>query len=125
MLVFEYKVKPDPAQIANIEEAIRTVKFVRNKVLRYWIDETKNSKNDLFKYNTRLRKEYDFVNALNSTACQASVERVLKAVNKFFDNCKQKVKGKKGYPKFSKSNRSIDYSATRSCGGLNHKAFKS
>ena len=109
MLVFEYRVKPDPAQIANIEEAIRTVKFVRNKVLRYWIDETKNSKNDLFKYNTQLRKEYDFVNALNSTACQASVERVLKAVNKFFDNCKQKVKGKKGYPKFSKSNRSVEY----------------
>ena len=109
MFVLEYKVKPDLKQIFNIEEAMRTVKFVRNKVLRYWMDETENGQNFLFKYNTRLRKEYSFVNSLNSTACQAAVERVLRAVNKFFDNCKQKVKGKKGYPKFQKNNRSVEY----------------
>lgn len=55
---------------------------------------------ELYRHNTRLRKEYKFVDNLNSHASQAAVERVLKAINKFFDNCKKKIPGKKGYPKF-------------------------
>lgn len=38
MLVLEYKVKAKQAQYRAIDEAIRTVQFVRNKCLRYWID---------------------------------------------------------------------------------------
>ncbi|MFM6061106.1 MAG: RNA-guided endonuclease TnpB family protein, partial [Microcystis panniformis] len=38
MFVLEYKVKPKPNQIEAINEAIRTTQFVRNKVLRYWMD---------------------------------------------------------------------------------------
>lgn len=110
MFVVEYKVKaPKPEQILSINEAIRTLQFVRNKVLRYWIDNSENGKAALFRYGTALRKEYEFVEHLNSTACQIAIERVLVAVNKFFDNCKKKVKGKKGYPKFQKNNRSVEY----------------
>jgi putative transposase len=39
MLNFEFKVKPKANQIQAINEAIRTVQFVRNKTLRFWIDE--------------------------------------------------------------------------------------
>jgi putative transposase len=109
MLNFEFKVKPKANQIQSINEAIRTVQFVRNKTLRFWIDEKENSKATLFRYSTRLRKEFSFVQDLNSSACQVAVERVLIAVNRFFANCKQQVKGKKGYPKFQKDNRSVEY----------------
>ncbi len=66
-------------------------------------------KTELFRYNTRLRKEFKFVDDLNSHACQTAVERVLRAINKFFDNCKKQIPGKKGYPKFNKNTRSVEY----------------
>ena len=109
MFILEYKVKPVKAQVQAIEEAIRTTQFVRNKVLRYWMDNRGIGKTELFRYNTQLREEFDFVKALNSHACQTAVERVLRAINRFYDNCKKQVKGKKGYPKFSKTTRSVEY----------------
>jgi putative transposase len=110
MFVLEFKARtPKPAQIDSLNEAMRTLQFVRNKVLRYWIDNKDNGKAALFLYNTALRKEYPFVEHLNSTACQVAVERILIAVNKFFNNCKKKVKGRKGYPRFQKNNRSVEY----------------
>ncbi|MEA5508813.1 transposase [Crocosphaera sp. UHCC 0190] len=109
MFVLEYKVKPKPHQIESINEAIRTTQFVRNKVLRFWIDNRGVGKTELFRYNTRLRKEFKFVNDLNSHACQTAVERTLRAITRFFDNCKNNVKGKKGYPKFKKHSRSVEY----------------
>ena len=66
-------------------------------------------KAQIFRYNTLLRKEFKFVEELNSHACQTAVERVLKAVNRFYDNCKKQVRGKKGYPKFKKNTRSVEY----------------
>ncbi|NJK49546.1 transposase [Candidatus Gracilibacteria bacterium] len=109
MFVLEFKVKPKPIQIQAIDEAIRTSQFVRNKVLRYWMDNRGVGKTELFRYNTRLRKEFKFVDDLNSHACQTAVERVLRAINKFFDNCKRQIPGKKGYPKFKKNTRSVEY----------------
>ena len=52
---------------------------------------------------------FKFVEDLNSHACQTAVERVLKAVNRFYANCKNEVKGKKGYPKFKRNTRSLEY----------------
>ncbi|WP_242053441.1 hypothetical protein [Nostoc parmelioides] len=66
-------------------------------------------KTEMFIYNTLLRKEFKFVEELNSHACQTAVERVLKAVNRFYDNCKKQILGKKGYPKFKKNTRSVEY----------------
>ena len=100
MLVLEYKVKPKPHQAESINEAIRTVQFVRNQVLRYWRDNRGIGKTELFRYHTRLRKEFKLVNDFNSHACQAAIERVLRAINKFYENCQKQVRGKKGYPKF-------------------------
>ncbi len=46
---------------------------------------------------------------LNSTARQAAAERAWAAISRFYDNCKKGIKGKKGYPKFQKNNRSVEY----------------
>jgi len=109
VFIYEYKVKPKLQQITAIDEAIRTSQFVRNKVLRYWMDNRGVGKTEMFRYNTLLRKEFKFVEDLNSHACQTAVERVLKAVNRFYDNCKKQIPGKKGYPKFKKNTRSVEY----------------
>ncbi|MDV2994679.1 MAG: IS200/IS605 family transposase ISTosp1 [Chroococcidiopsis sp. SAG 2025] len=109
MFIYEFKVYPKASQIVAIEEAIRTAQFVRNKVLRYWMDNRGVGKTEMFRYNTLLRKEFKFVDDLNSHACQTAVERVLKAVNRFYDNCKKQILGKKGYPKFKKHSRSVEY----------------
>ena len=109
VFVYEFKVKPKPQQISAISEAIRTYQFVRNKVLRYWMDNRGVGKTEMFRYNTLLRKEFKFVEDLNSHACQTAVERVLKAVNRFYANCNNKVPGKKGYPRFKRNTRSLEY----------------
>jgi putative transposase len=109
VLVLEYKAVVKPNQVKAINEAIRTVQFVRNKVLRYWMDNRGVGKKELYQYNTQLRAEFGFVKDLNSHACQASVENVERAINRFFDNCKQKKPGKKGYPQFKKDCRSVEY----------------
>ncbi len=109
MLSYEYKVNPKLIQIAAIDESLRTSQFVRNKVLRYWMDNPGIGKTQMFRYNTLLRKKFKFVEELNSHACQTAVERVLKAVNRFYDNCKKQVRGKKQYPKFKKNTRSLEY----------------
>ena len=96
MFVVEYKVRqPKSEQIASINEAIRTLQFVRNKTLRYWIDNKDNGKAALFRYCTALRKEHEFVEHLNSTACQIAVERVLVAVNKSLTTVRKRLKEKK------------------------------
>ncbi len=109
MLILEYKAVVKKTQTKAIDEAIRTSQFVRNKVLRYWMDNRDIGKKELYQYNTQLRAEYGFVGELNSHACQASVENVERAINRFFDNCKSKKPGKKGYPRFKKNCRSVEY----------------
>jgi len=76
------------------------------------MDASKESKINCFalnKYSTELRNEFKFVSDLNSMAVQASAERAWFAISRFYDNCKKKVSGKKGFPKFQKDNRSVEY----------------
>ncbi|BAZ29859.1 transposase, IS605 OrfB family protein [Cylindrospermum sp. NIES-4074] len=112
MLVLEYKVKAKKLQYLAIEEAIKTTQFIRNKCLPYWIDAPKDAKIDRFalnKYSTELRNEFKFVANLNSMAVQASAERAWLAISRFYNNCQQKIAGKKGYPRFQHDNRSVEY----------------
>ncbi len=109
MIVLEFKLKGKPAQYRAIDEAIQTAQFVRNKCLRYWMDHCGVSRADLYRYNTQLRAEIPFVEALNSHACQASVERCWSAIARFYNNCQKQVAGKKGYPRFKKHSRSVEY----------------
>jgi len=112
LLVLEYKVKAKKLQYLAIESAIKTTQFIRNKCLRYWIDAPREAKIDRFalnKYSTELRNEFKFVANLNSMAVQSSAERAWLAISRFYDNCKKKVSGKKGYPRFQRDNRSVEY----------------
>jgi putative transposase len=47
MLVFEFKAYGKPEQFAAIEKAIRTAQFIRNKCLRFWMDNPKANRYDL------------------------------------------------------------------------------
>ena len=101
MFLLEYKLRGKPKQFQAIDEGIRTVQFVRNKCVRHWMDSLNVGKAGVYKYTTQLRKDFEFVKRLNSTAWSA--------ISKFYEDCKKQIKGKKGYPQFSKRTRSIEY----------------
>ena len=112
MLIYEYKLDVTPAQEAAIEEAIRVVQFIRNKALRLWMDTRGTSKNDLQCLCSQLAAEYPFARKLNSQARQASASRAWFAISRFYEHCRNKKPGKKGYPKFQHDNRSVEYKQT-------------
>jgi putative transposase len=109
MIVLEFKAQGKTTQYAAIDEAIRTAQFVRNKCIRYWMDNRGVGQKELYRHNTALRAEFPFVKALNSHACQVAVERAYSAIARFYSNCKKSIPGKKGYPKFKKNCRSVEY----------------
>lgn len=112
MLVVEYKAVGNPEQYRQIDEAIRTSQFVRNKCLRLWVDakdtETKVGKYDISKHTTFLREEYIWCRRLNSTAVQAAGERAWSAISRFYDNVKKGARPV-GFPRFKKNMRSVEY----------------
>ncbi|KST65579.1 RNA-guided endonuclease InsQ/TnpB family protein [Mastigocoleus testarum] len=109
MLVFELKAYGKESQYKAVEEAIRTAKFIRNSCIRLWMDKPKTGKNDLQKYCAVLASRFPFANELNSMARQASAERAWSSIFRFYDNCKKGKPGKKGYPRFQKDCRSVEY----------------
>jgi putative transposase len=109
MIVLEFKAQGKTIQYAAIDEAIRTAQFVRNKCIRHWMDNRGVGQKELYRHNTALRAEFPFVKALNSHACQVAVERAYSAISRFYSNCKKPVPGKKGYPKFKRDCRSVEY----------------
>ncbi|MEQ8961788.1 MAG: transposase, partial [Coleofasciculus sp. C2-GNP5-27] len=63
-----------------------------------------------------MAKEFGFAAELNSQARQASADRAWSAISRFYENCRQvetrhgaSVQGKKGFPKFKKNCRSVEY----------------
>jgi putative transposase len=112
MLIYEYKVAGTPKQYAAIDEAIKITQFIRNKCLRKWMDEGGVSANDLQCYCAVLAREYSFASPLNSQARQVAADRAWSAIQRFYDNCREKKPGKKGYPQFQHDNRSVEYKNT-------------
>ncbi|MEH2417851.1 RNA-guided endonuclease InsQ/TnpB family protein [Nostoc sp.] len=112
MIIYEFKVKGKDRQYRAIDDAIRTSQFIQNKSLRYWMDNKNVTKYDLNKYCAVLAAEFPFADELNSMARQSAAERAWSAIARFYDNCKKKVKGKKGFPKFKKHCRSVEYKTT-------------
>jgi putative transposase len=112
MLVLEYKIRAKQKQLSAIDEAIRTMQFVRNKCLRYWEDTPGVSKYDLNKYCRVLSHQFSWANRLNSQARQGAAERAWIAISRFYKNCRNQINGKKGYPKYQKNNRSVEYKTT-------------
>lgn len=77
--------------------------------MRYWVDNKGVGQYDLFKLCVVLAKEFEWAGKLNSMARQASAERAWSAIKRFYDNCKANKPGKKGFPKFKKNGRSVEY----------------
>ncbi|MFB8795809.1 MAG: transposase [Microcoleus sp.] len=109
MIVLEFKLKGKAEQYRIIDDMIRTAQFVRNKTLRHWIDNQGIKLVDLYKQCAIMAKEFEWAGKLNSMARQASAERAIFAIQRFFANCKAKKPGKKGYPQFKKHTRSVEY----------------
>ena len=114
MLVYEYKIKANSTKLAAIDEAIRIGQYIRNKCLRYWIDAAPEQKINRFalnQYSTIIANdpEMPFAKLIHSNARQASAERAWFSISRFYDRCKSKVTGKKGYPRFQRNSRSIEY----------------
>ena len=112
MLIYEYKLDGNQQQYAAIDEAMRVVQCIRNKCLRKWMDGRGVWKNDLQCSCAVLARAYPFAARLNSQARQASADRAWAAIARFYENCKQKKPGKKGYPRFQHDNRSVEYKTT-------------
>jgi putative transposase len=109
MIVRETKLKHGTAeQYLALDEAIRTAQFIRNKAVRFWMDNQGTNKVDLYSLCKDLAKEFPFAKKLNSSARQACAERAWAAVSSFYSRCKRKV-SKKGFPKFQKHCRSVEY----------------
>ncbi len=109
MIALEFKAKGKTTQYSAIDEAIRTTQFVRNKAIRFWMDNRGVGQKDLYRLSKTLRQEFSFVKSLNSSACQAAIERAYSAIARFYDNCKKSIGGNKGYPKFQNNCRSVEY----------------
>ena len=109
MLVLEAKIYGKQAQYNAMDEAIRTGQFIRNKALRYWMDNKGVGKYQLSAYCKVLAAEFPFAHKLNSMARQSSADRAWAAISRFYSNCKKQISGKKGYPQFKKHSRSIEY----------------
>lgn len=109
MIVREAKLKNGTKeQYLALDEALRTAQFIRNKAVRFWMDNQGVSKAVLYSLCKDLAKEFPFARKLNSAARQASAERAWAAISTFYSRCRKGV-GKKGYPKFKKHCRSVEY----------------
>ena len=115
MIVLEAKLRGEESQYRALDEAIRTSRFVRNMCLRYWMDNRGIDKYDLNKYCKNLAQEFEWAKNLNSMARQSAAERAWSAISRFYDNCKKKVLGLKGYPRFKKhhTHGTVEY---KTCG---------
>lgn len=109
MIVLEFKIKGKQHQLDSIDEAIRTGQFIRNKCLRFWMDNQKINRYDLNKHCAVLAHEFKFADNLNSMARQSHAERAWIAISRFYANCRSGAPGKKGYPNFKHNSQSVEY----------------
>ncbi|MFB2917327.1 RNA-guided endonuclease InsQ/TnpB family protein [Aerosakkonema funiforme] len=112
MLLYEFKLKGKAKQYRLIDEAIRTGLFIRNKCIRYWLDNSKVGKYELSAYCKILASEFSFAKKLNSMARQASADRAWAAISRFHENCKKKIQLNKQFPNFKKRAHSVEYKTT-------------
>ncbi len=117
MLVYELKLKGKKSQYNLLDQAIRTGQFIQNACLRLWMDGLPEDKINRFALNKYCKvlaahPEFPWAKKLNSMARQAHAERTWAAISRFSENCQKQVPGKKGYPKFKKYCRSVEYKTT-------------
>jgi putative transposase len=120
MIIYESKLEGEQNQYEKLDMAIRTGRFVRNSIIRAWVDNQVKNRNDAYSYCKVLadNPEFPYCKQLNSQARQAHAERAWASIERFYHNCKSKTSNKKrsadgevrspckrtkqGYPKFKK-----------------------
>ncbi len=115
-ITLEFKLKASKEQKAAMDQGIRTTRFYRNKGIAFWENSYKEgssvNKTKLYTIANKdvfVGEEYSWKPTnLNSSARQAAVERAWISINSFYRRCRQGAR-KKGYPKFLKHSRSIEY----------------
>jgi putative transposase len=113
MITLEFKAYGKSEQFLAIDQAIKTTQFIRNKCIAWWQKSADmNSAFEFKDHAKRLADKFWFVSNLNAQARNAAADRAWLSVNRFYANCKNKIAGKKGYPKFQKDNRSVEYQTT-------------
>ncbi len=95
-------------QYRALDDAIRTAQFIRNKAVRFWMENRGTNKARLSKLCKELAQEFPWAKKLNSMARQASAERAWISISSFYRRCKEGAK-KKGFLKFKKHSRSVEY----------------
>ena len=91
MIVYEMKLEGTQQQYEQLDAAIRTGRFVRNSIIRAWVDKQIKSRNDAYKYCKVLadNPEFPWAKKLNSMARQAHAERAWASIERFYRNCKE------------------------------------
>jgi putative transposase len=103
MIVLEFKLKGKVQQYRIIDDMIRTAQFVRNKTLRHWIDNQGIKLVDLYKQCAVMAKEFEWAGKLNSMARQASAERAIFAIQRFFAALQSEEAREEGIPTVQKT----------------------
>jgi len=87
---------------------------VRNYCVRYCLDNKGTTRNDLQKLCAVLanNKETPCINKLNSQARQSAADRAWQSINRFYQNCRCSDTRKKGFTRFKKPSRSVEYKLT-------------
>ncbi len=108
MLVLESKLYGKVEQFQVIDEMIRTAQFIRNRCIRHWMDNKGVGQYNLSALTKDLAKEFPWCGKLNSSARQACAERAWASIKRFYNNCRKKFH-QKGYPRFKKNVRSVEF----------------
>ncbi len=97
MIIYEMKLQGTQTQYGRLDEAIRTGRFVRNSVIKAWLDGQVKSRNDAYSYCKVLsdNPEFPWASRLNSMARQTHAERAWASIERFYRNCRQKIPGSK------------------------------
>lgn len=103
---YKYEIFPNETQTQIINQTIGCCRFVWNWALglrkEYKDNGLKLTDLELSKKLTELKKTEDkkWLNDVNAQALIAELNNQKTAFKRFFDNCKKKIKGKKGFPRF-------------------------
>ena len=85
MIIYESKLEGTQNQYERLDGAIRTGRFVRNSIIRAWIDNQIKGRNSAYAYCKVLAdsSEFPWAKQLNSQARQAHAERAWAAIERF------------------------------------------
>jgi putative transposase len=86
LIIYESKLEGTQDQYEKLNAAIRTGRFVRNSIIRAWMDNQLKSRNDAYSYCKTLadHPEFPWAKQLNSMARQAHAERAWAAIERFY-----------------------------------------